>query len=44
MDSVFKEQLAWDVIHWPIVKLATLEVPVMIGEYTLRIGGELPTE
>ena len=35
MDSIFKEEVMWSIVHWPLVWLASLEAPIMIAEYTL---------
>lgn len=42
--SVEAEEEAWNLTQWPPVKLIADEksVPIMIGEYTLSLGADLP--
>ena len=42
--TVKEEEQSWDASRWPKVKEIASQVPVFIGEYTLALGRDIPTD
>lgn len=43
-DTVAEEEAEWDAVQWPSVEPIAAEVPTMIGEYTLSLNKDIPTD
>ena len=43
-DTVQKAERAWDIFQWPLFKHIAKQVPTMLGEYTLSLSKDIPTE
>ena len=43
-NTVEEEESSWDAGQWPAVKKAAEEVPTFIGEYTLSLSQDIPTD
>ena len=43
-NTVADEEAAWDQEQWPSVQKAASEVPTIIGEYTLSLSADIPTD
>ena len=43
-NTVAEEEEAWDNEQWPSVRIAAAEVFTLIGEYTLSLSADIPTD
>ena len=43
-DSVEEEEKSWDTIQWPLLKHIASQVPTILGEYTLSLSQDIPTD